>query len=167
MKLLRITAAVLLLVALLAGCSLPGASGNAVNFYYSRVTFAYGGEDAVILPEQRDITGHEGDLKYILSLYLMGPLDEDLTAVFPVTTRLVGIKQEGSSLSVHLTPIAKSLSEGEFSLACSCLTMTCMNLTPCTQVTVVSGERTFTLRAEDLLLFDDPIPTESQPEETE
>ena len=166
MKLLRITVAVLILVALLAGCSLPGASGNAVNFYYSRVSFAYGGEDAVILLEQRDITGHEGDLKYILSLYLMGPLDEDLAAVFPVSTRLVGIRQEDSNLSVHLTPIAKSLSEGEFSLACSCLTMTCMDLTSCKQVTVVSGDRSLTLTTEDLLLLDDPISTETQSEET-
>ena len=167
MKQIRIAAAFLLILSVLAGCSLQKHSGNNVAFHYSRAEFAYGAEDAVMVSEQRDIAGHEGDLKYILSLYLMGPLDEELTAIFPITTRLVGIKQEDTSLSVHLTPIAKSLSEGEFSLACSCLAMTCIELTDCTCVTVVCGERSVTLSASDLLLSDNPIPTETQPEETQ
>ncbi len=166
MKHIRITAVCLLLISLLVGCSLPKHPGNRVAFYYSRTDFAYGAEDAVIVSEQRDIAGHEGDLKYILSLYLMGSLDEELTAIFPITTRLVGMKQDGTNLSVHLTPIAKTLSDAEFTLACTCLTMTCMELTDCTQVTVVCGDRSVTLSDADLLLFDNPVPTETQSEET-
>jgi hypothetical protein len=41
-----------------------------------------------------------------------------------------------------------------------------MDLTSCKQVTVVSGDRSLTLTTEDLLLFDDPISTETQSEET-
>ena len=166
MKHLRIALIFLLLTAILAGCSLPKHPGNKVAFYYSRTEFAYGAEDAVIVSEMRDIAGHEGDLNYILSLYLMGPLDEELTAIFPITVRLVGMEQEDDSLTIHLTPIAKTLSDVEFSLACSCLTMTCMEVTPCTTVTVVCGERSVTLRASDLLLTDDSAPTETLSEET-
>ena len=167
MKYIRIAAVLLLLTGLLAGCTLPKHPGNKVAFYYSRTEYAYGSDDAVIVPEQRDISGHEGELNYILSLYLMGPLDENLTCIFPATTRLVGISQEDGNLNVHLTPIAKSLSEGEFSLACSCLTITCMELTDCSQVTVVCGDKSVTLSRADLLLFDDPIPTEIKSEETQ
>lgn len=165
MKHIRI-AALIMLVILLAGCSLPKHPGNKVAFYYSRAEYDYGKENAVIISEQRDIAGHEGDLNYILSLYLMGPLDEELTAVFPITTRLVGITQDNNTLAVHLTPIAKSLSDGEFSLACSSLTMTCMELTDCITVTVICGDRSVTLTTSDLLLVDNPIPNETQSEET-
>ena len=166
MKHIRIPLICLLLAALLAGCSLPKHPGNKVAFYYSRTEFAYGKENPVILSEKRDIAGHEDDLKYILSLYLMGPLDEELTPVFPVTTRQVGITQEGNTLTVHLTPIAKTLSEMEFSLACSCLTMTCMELTECAAVTIICGERSVTLTKPDLLLSDNPVPPVTQLEET-
>jgi hypothetical protein len=45
------------------------------------------------------------------------------------------------------------------------MTMTCMELTDCTSVTVVCGDRSVTLSESDLLLFDNPIPTETQGEE--
>lgn len=167
MKVFRILTVLLLLFCLLGGCSLSGASGSEVSFYYSRKDFSYGSQDAVVVAEQRDISGHEGDMKYILSLYLMGPLDEELTGIFPVTARIVGVKQDGTTLRIHLTPIAKALSEVEFSLACSCMTMTCMELTDCSQVCIICGDKTVTLSSADLLLFDDPIPTEIQLEETQ
>ena len=162
MKKLRIILPLLMLVALLASCTLPKHPGNKVSFYYSRSDFAYGSEDPVVVAEMRDISGHEGELQYILSLYLMGPLDETLTGVFPGTTRQVGITQEGDFLKVHLTPIAKTLPDGQFSLACSCLSITFMELTGCTQVTVISGNRSLTLQASDLLLVDTPIPVEEE-----
>ena len=164
MKQFRIIA-ILLLLSMLAGCSLPGNAESEVTFYYSRKEFAYGEENPVIVSEKRDIAGHEGDLRYILSLYLMGPLNEDLASIFPGTARLVGVKQTDHQLSVHLTPIARNLSDIEFSLACSSMTMTCMELTDCTSVTVVCGDRSVTLSESDLLLFDNPIPTETQGEE--
>ena len=166
MKLLRRILPVILLLTLMSGCTLPKHPGSKVPFYYSRNEFAFGSEDSVIVSEQRDIAGHEGELNYILSLYLMGPLDEDLTAVFPSSIRLLRYTKGDNHLTVELTPIESNMSDVEFSLACSCLSITCMELVGCSHVTVICGERTLTLRSSDLLLVDAPTPTETQLEET-
>ena len=167
MKKLRMILAILLLLSVMAGCTLRKDSESNVTFYYSRSDYAFGTEDSVIASESRDIAGHEGELQYILSLYLMGPLEEELTAVFPTSIRLVSTTRGDSHLTVELTPMDGALSDAEFSLACSCLSMTCMKLTGCTHVTVISGEQTLTLRMSNLLLVDTPVPTETQLEETQ
>ena len=167
MRTLRIILSIVLLLALMAGCTLIKDSDSTVDFYYSRSEYAFGTEDSVIASESRDIAGHEGELHYILSLYLMGPLDEDLTAVFPGSTRLISTTRGDRHLTVELTAPDNTLSDSEFSLACSCLSMTCMKLTGCTHVTVVCGEQTMTLRMSNLLLVDTPVPTETQLEESQ
>ena len=65
----------------LCGCSTPlSGSGEPVSFYYRRADFQYHGTDNVIVPEQREISGHGGDLHYMISLYLVGPLDDSLVS---------------------------------------------------------------------------------------
>lgn len=167
MKKLRIILPILMLVALLAGCSLPNQSGSKVSFYYGRNEFSFGTANSVIVSEKRDIAGHEGELQYILSLYLMGPLDEELTATFPTNTRIVRYTQGDRHLTIELTSLDDALTDSEFSLASSCLSMTCMELIHCSHVTLISGDRTITLQMSDLLLVDAPIPTEAQTEESQ
>ena len=164
MKKFRIALSIILLLTLLAGCSPFRHTGSKVTFYYSRDNFAFEGEDSVIVSEQRDITGHEGEMFYILSLYLMGPLDESLTVRFPTGTRLVRYSVLNGIPNVELTSVDSSLSDAEFTLATSCLSMTCMELTGYNQITVVSGNRTLTLQKSDLLLSDTQ---NSLPQETE
>lgn len=166
MKKLRIILAVILLVSLLAGCTLSKPNASKVTFYYSRREFSFGAENSVIVPEDRDITGHEGEMFYILSLYLMGPLDEDLSSAFPANTRLVRYSASDGHLTVELTSVDDILSDAEFSLACSCLSLTCTELTRYDRVTVISGSRSMTLHPSNLMLVDTPIPIESQMEES-
>ena len=166
MKKLRIFLSIILLVAMLTGCALSKPNASKVTFYYSRGEFSFGTEDSVIVSEERDITGHEGEMFYILSLYLMGPLDEDLTSAFPTNTRLVRYSASDGRLTVELTSVDDIMSDAEFSLACSCLSLTCTELTRYDRVTVISGSRSMTLHPSDLMLVDAPNPTESQLEES-
>ena len=140
----------------LCGCSTPlSGSGEPVSFYYRRADFQYHGTDNVIVPEQREISGHGGDLHYLISLYLVGPLDDSLVSPFPKGTRLLETQQNGMELLLTLSDSAASLSDSAFSLACTCLALTCMSFTNAETVTVSSEERVMTITTDNLLLSDD------------
>lgn len=140
----------------LCGCSTPlSGSGEPVSFYYRRADFQYHGTDNVIVPEQREISGHGGDLHYLISLYLVGPLDDSLVSPFPKGTRLLETQQNGMELLLTLSDSAASLSDSAFSLACTCLALTCMSFTNAETVTVSSEERFMTITTDNLLLSDD------------
>ena len=77
---------------------LPGCSGelmkNPVTFYYPRQEYRYGAEDGVISSEQREASGHTNDLRYLLSLYLIGPSSDELVSPLPWGTRLLGVSRD-------------------------------------------------------------------------
>lgn len=152
----------------LCGCSFgQRSSEDHVTFYYCRTEYAYGTEDGVIAGEDRDVTGHTGDLSYLLPLYLVGPLDEELISPFPARTQLVSMESQEDSLLLALSDTSGSLSDSQFSLACACLTMTCLELTNAAEVIITSGQRTVTMTRESLLLFDDITPSQTTTEETQ
>ncbi len=127
------------------------------TFYYERAEYQYGSADAVLVPEARDITGHVGELRFLLSLYLTGPLDEKLTSPFPRGTRLEDLVLEDGSLRIYLSDIGSRVSQAQFSLACACLTLTCLELTSADQVTIHSGSRSITMDRDSLVLDDNII----------
>lgn len=148
---------------MLAGCSFS--FGDRTEFYYCRREFDYYGDSPVIASEKRDVTGHADDLRYLLSLYLMGPVDTELVCPFPAGTRLTDVQQDDGTLTVILTDTSKSLSDPGFSLAAVCLGKTCMALTGAEAVTIVSGNRTTTVTEADLLLTDTERPSETNESE--
>ena len=87
---------------------LPGCSGelmkNPVTFYYPRREYRYGAEDGVISSEQREASGHTNDLRYLLSLYLIGPSSDELVSPLPWGTRLLGVSRENGTVTLELTP---------------------------------------------------------------
>ena len=138
----------------LIGCA-PTENGD-VAFYYSRKTdqFQYFDKDGVIRCEFRDLAGHRNDLRYMVGLYLAGPLDEGLTHPFPRATHLLSVNQENNHVSIELSGHSSILTDSAFTLGCACLTLTCLEFTGCQQVTVTSADRTITMDAEQILLFD-------------
>ena len=136
----------------LAGCS-KGIQDEVV-FYYRREKFEYGIEDSVVVPEQRDVTGHKGDLSFLISLYLMGPLEEELESPFPTSTRLISVTPVVGALRIELSKLSDSFTDSQFTLACACLTLTCLELTNVQEVTITSGERSITMDRDALVLYD-------------
>lgn len=140
----------------LCGCSVSSSgSGGPVSFYYRRADYQYHSSEKVIVPEQREISGHGGDLHYLVTLYLVGPLDDSLILPFPKGTRLLELEESGGSLLLTLSDKADSLSDSAFSLACACLALTCLSFSDAEEVTIVCGERTTTITPDNLLLTDD------------
>lgn len=147
-------------------CSCAISQSDTVFFYYPRVDFVYDEPDGVIASEERDAAGHTADMQYLLSLYLMGPLKQDLVPAFPENTRLLSGSINGSRMLIELSDTSESLTDAEFSLACSCLALTCIKASGVEEVAITSGSRTLTIREDMLLLYEEPFPTAAETEET-
>ena len=163
---MRKITALLLAVVLLLGLTGCMQTTDTATFYYARHedSYIYGMDNAVIAGEYRDITGHRGDLKYLLTLYFHGPTSEYLHSPFPSGLVLRSVTQEANALHVELSASLTMLTGTDLTLACACLARTCFGLTDAESVTITSdglGFVSMTLTRESLLLVDDtPIPTE-------
>lgn len=158
----RIFCAVLVFcIAMLSGCG--KSDSNSVSFFYCRSpeNYQYFEEEGVISSESRDITGHRSDIRYVLGLYLAGPLEEGLVAPFSAGTRLISAQRDGQTIVIQLSDHNQSMTESSFSLACACLTLTCIHAFSCNCVTITSGERTISMDEDSLLLFDTLLPQEA------
>lgn len=161
-KIIALTLAVFLLIGL-TGCI---AIDETATFYYARFedAYLYGMDNAVIAGEYRDVSGHSGDLKYLLTLYFHGPTTEYLRSPFPSGMVLRTVERQGDTVHVALSASLTMLTGTDLTLACACLARTCFSLTDAQSVTISSdglGFVSMTLTRDSLLLVDDtPIPTE-------
>ena len=64
------------------------------------------------------------------------------------------MEQASSGISLVLTDTLETLSDADYSLACACLTLTCLNITGGEKVTITSGSRSVTMTRNTLTLFD-------------
>lgn len=173
MRRVKCAAAMLLasiFLSLLSGCiSTRNALTDGVNFYYLRTDFQYGTADGVIDSEVREIPSYADDVTYLLQLYFQGPVAGDLHSPFPENTRLTAAQQEGQTLYITLSTSFDSFSGMEQTLACACLTMTCLELADIDTVSITTqdgiqnGENPIVMRADSLTLLDrsTELPTET------
>ena len=149
----RVLCLILFFCLMLSGCSITGDRiKEPVIFYY--VDKNYQKEmDQVIVSEVREASGHREDLSYLLALYSIGPSSEDLKSLLPRNTRITVAEHASDSIQLELSEIAQTMTDSDFTLACACIALTCMELTEVPQVTVVCGERNITIQEDNLLLY--------------
>ena len=149
----------LILTAATLICLLPGCAERVkepVAFYYLRENPSRGlGPE--IAGEVREGSGHRDNLRY-----LMGPADKELTSPLPRGTVLYQLEQTEDGVTIGISDTSEALSDSRFSLACACLSMTCMELLPVKEITVVSGNRNTTIRRDSLILKDTIQPQEDK-----
>jgi len=128
-----------------------------VSFYYCREpdAYQYFNEDGVICAESRDVIGHDENIRYVIGLYLAGPMEEGLRSPLPASVKLISAERTLEAVQLTFSDLDDIMSESEFSLACACLTLTCADLTGCRQVTVISGTRSITMTRDSIRLLDD------------
>lgn len=154
----RMTALILAVSFLLSGCASFGERiKDPVTFHYLCSNYT---EDlcCVIVSEQRESSGHIGDLPYLLALYSMGPVSEEMKSPLVTGTRITAAQEDGHIL-LELNDACAILSDMDFSLACACLTLTCLDITGAESVTIRCGERAKTLDRSMLTLADTPVQT--------
>ena len=149
----RMVCYLLLLCLLLTGCNSVGEwIKEPVTFYYVRENYQKE-MTQVIAPEIREASGHREDLSYLLALYSMGPSQEDLQMVLPRYTTILPTERTQHSVELTLSDNTEAMTDVDFTLSSACLAMTCMELIDVQQVTVVSGDRSITIRKDNLLLY--------------
>jgi len=156
----RIIILFLLCALALTGC---GLSQEASRFYYPRTEYLFNDPEPVVAWERRDTAGHSQDLRYILSQYLMGPLDQKLQSPLSQGTRMTALEIAGSEVTVTVSEEAEALSDARFSLAAACLGLTAMDtLKGSVSLTLVCGDRSVTVTGENLLMYEAPFPEETE-----
>ena len=144
---------VLLTVCLiLSGCSFGGEwIKEPVTFYYVRENYQKDMEQ-VLSSEVREAAGHRDDLSYLLALYSMGPSNDGLLSLLPKNTSIIPTERTNYSIALTLSENTQNMTDADFTLASACIAMTCMDLMEIQQVTVISGDRSITIREDNLML---------------
>ncbi len=152
----RLLAFFLLCALLLTGC---GLKQEGSRFYYPRVDYLHDSQEPVVAWEIRDIAGHTQDLRYLLTQYFVGPMDQKLRSPLPRGTRMTALENGDDTVTITVSEEADTLSDAKFSMAAACLGLTVMEaLGKDVRVTLVCQERLFTVTRDTLLLYEEPFP---------
>ena len=171
MKRLLMIPLVLLLALSFAACDF-GQNGiiEPVEFYYQCSATPDSIPKAVIGSEIREATGHTGDLNYLLSLYLQGPLDPELQSPFPAGCRLLSVTWNGDTLVVTLNAAITEADQIQQTITSACIAKTCLALTDVSQVQILAAapesanSLDMVITRDNLLLEDAAFhPTEENP----
>ena len=158
----RLLVLFLLCALIFTGCGITQGSSR---FYYPRVDYIHNDPEPVISWETRDTAGHTQDLRYLLSQYLMGPLDQKLQSPLPRGTRMISLEIVGPDVTVTVSEEAETLSDAKFSLAAACLGLTVLDcMKNDGQLTLVCGERSFSVTQDSLMLYEEAFPVETEGE---
>ena len=141
----------LLPVLMITGCG--NRLKEPVTFYYVNTGYDLDMSPA-IGSEQRETSGHSGDLDYLMALYLMGPASDELKSPIPKGISILSTEHSNAGITLELSDTSRTMTDVQFTLACSCLTLTCFEITDAEFVTINSGDRSITLKADELLLQD-------------
>ena len=141
---------------LLTLCACQGSTADGPGFYYLRSaeTYQHGSPQPVIGQDNRDISFAGEDMRYLLQLYLEGPVSDELYSPFPEGLRLVGIIQEEDSLTISLSPEFLSLEGIELTLAGACLAKTCFSLSDVSRIRIQCDTKTWDYHRESFLFSD-------------
>ena len=151
---------------LLSGCTLTGEHiKEPVTFYYVRSEYPFTAKDPILASEEREASGHRDDLTYLLALYLIGPTDEELVSPIPKGTRIYSAEVKDGTVYLNMSDTDSTLTDSGFTIACACLSLTCIDLTGAQAVTITSGGREVTMTADSLMLYDIPTETTEVPEQ--
>lgn len=149
-----------LICLLLWGCA-PKQEDTGIRFCYPRKDYVYSVTSGSVAWENREVT--QDDLSYLLRLYLLGPQDEDLEAVYPADIRLESASVAGGTITVTLSPVGNRLADVTFTLAGACLARTCFDLSSASTVIIQSGDRRLTLDRDSLTFQDTAASLETTP----
>lgn len=157
----RILISLIVATILLSGCNTTAEKVNdPVNFYYCTKSIAYNSADGVISHEVREAAELRDEHMDLLHVYLQGPTSEHLASPFPNDTDIMSVEVLNGVCSVTLTEHFAVLTGIDLTVACTCLSMTVMELTGTQIVEIKSfqneldGQKSITMNRDNLLFMD-------------
>lgn len=141
------------------------------SFYYLQRQISNTGADSVVAAQIADA----GALtpKELLSRYLAGPSDPQLESPFPFGTRLIDFTHSGRYVGLIVSDELAALSGMELTLACVCMTKTCMEITQADIVEIrcqsqkLNGSESVTMTSDSFRLQDGFYPDISDTDNTQ
>ena len=133
-----------------------------VVFYYPNAEITYNTGTGVITPETREALSRENSLSYLLSFYLEGPISPNLRTPVPENTQLLRIISYDGGILLVMSREFAQLEGVDLTVACTCISRTCFDLTDFQEVTIASGNQKNVLRVinrDSTDLTDSVIPT--------
>ena len=158
MKRLTVLISALLALLLAVGCQSGHSPDEPVKYYYPNATISYGTEEGFLSCELR-----EGKNKLpadSISEYLRGPVDSAFSSPFPNGTALVQYQLTEDTAYLILTDSYATLTGLDLSVANACLSMTVLELTGATNVSIrcesalIDGNTAVVLNRSSTLLYD-------------
>lgn len=155
----RITSILLCLLLLLCGCEKTDEYQKPARFYYlsSQVDYASGN---AIIDYQTVETSQMGQTVHILRSYLQGLDDSRFVSPFPTDLQLHTYRLEENVAYLVFSDELAELTNLDLTLACSCIALTCMDLTGASQVSIeaesslLGGQKTILLDKASMQLTD-------------
>ncbi len=167
----RILTCFIVIACLLCGCSHAAAKiHDPVNFYYCANPVSFNTTEGVIAHETRDAKGVQSN-DALLAMYLKGPVNDQFSSPFPAGTQIISVETANNKCVVTLNDSFAELTGVDLSIACSCLSMTLMELTGADSVEIkvvdreLFGQKSVTITKDSLLLFDSSASEANQPQE--
>ncbi len=122
MKYVRLFLVILFLFSLLQGCSQP--ADDPPTFYYLHAEPQYGISGSIIGSESRRNADTDMQLRYLLALYLSGPIDSSLRTPFPKGSAILVHHMDEQWLHLTMNGAFYKLEGVDIIKACACISLT-------------------------------------------
>lgn len=132
-----------------------------VSFYYCNDISSKDDFEHIFVPEQREGAEYLDNKPALLSLYLKGPESEGLVSPFPADLSVVSVQHDNSHVHIVLSDHLANLTGLDLSIACTCLSMTVLELYDCDAVEIsaehklLDEQKSIVFTADILILSDD------------
>lgn len=143
----------------LTSCQKEAPPPQGPAFYYCAKQIQYSMDSVTIQAEYRQNAASDS-LQQMLVKYFAGPSSEELRSPFPTGMKLVEVIQDGDTVYLTVSDALSTISGLELTLACGCISMTCMDFTGAQKVVIsvcdglLGGQKSITMEANTLLLLD-------------
>ena len=152
----------LLLCLLLTGCATEDQGLiTELKFYYPLQETDYSMGSSYLRAELREGGGLDKNIANLLNLYLEGPVDKITYRMpFQYNTRVVSVSREIGILNVTLSSGFATYTGLDLTIACACITLTCLELSNAETVriraqdTTLDGAEFIEMSRDSLLLID-------------
>lgn len=149
----------LIMLCTLFGCGKEPTYQEPLSFYYRSTDLSYDAACVSVVSETREGAGLN-TTEDILALYFNGPESTSLSNPFPAGLRLVSCNLEEKTLYLTVSKELASLTGMDLTLACSCITLTCLSIVGAEEVCIqaegakLGGQTTITMDRDSILLLD-------------
>lgn len=152
----------LIVCMILSGCMNQDSSYiTELKFYYPLQSADYTMGAAYVQPESREGDGMDKSLTNMLNVYLAGPIDPITYRMpFQYNTHVESISRGSKMLEITLSRGFATYTGLDLTIACACLTMTCLELTDAEVIRIrakdatLDGAEFIEMSRDSLLLMD-------------